>query len=43
MYIYIYDRRMHQLYNAPYGTNHYGASHPWMLEDEDKFAYTVKL
>jgi len=37
------DRRMHQLYNAPYGTHHYGATHPWMLEDEDKFAHTAKL
>jgi len=37
------DRRMHQLYNAPYGTNHYGASHPWSGEDEDKFASSAKM
>jgi len=34
------DRRMHQLYNAPYGTNHYGKSHPWSGEDEDTGAHT---
>jgi len=31
---------MHQLYNAPYGTNHYGKSHPWSGEDEDTGAHT---
>jgi len=36
------DRRMRQLYNAPYGTNHYGASHPWS-EDEGTFARAEKL
>jgi len=37
------DRRMRQLYNAPYGTNHYGASHPWSGEDEGTFARAEKL
>ena len=31
------DRRMHQLYNAPYGTNHYGASHLWSPDDQERF------
>jgi len=37
------DRRMHQLYNAPYGTNHYGKSHPWNGEDENTGAHTHRL
>jgi len=37
------DRRMHQLYNAPYGTNHYGASHPWSGEDEGILSPSVKM
>jgi len=37
------DRRMRQLYNAPYGTNHYGASHPWSGDDEGTFARAEKL
>jgi hypothetical protein len=37
------DRRMHQLYNAPYGTIHYGKSHPWGGEDEDAGAHTHRL
>jgi len=37
------DRRMRQLYNAPYGTIHYGASHPWSGEDEGTFARAEKL
>jgi len=34
---YLADRRMHQLYNAPYGAIHYGGTHPWSIEDQDKF------
>jgi len=35
---YFADCRMRQLYNAPYGTVHYGASHPWSGEDEGTYA-----
>jgi len=34
---YLADRRMHQLYNAPYGTGHYGASQAWSLDDQERF------
>ena len=37
------DRRMRQLYNAPYKTIHYGASHPWSGEDDGAFARAEKL
>jgi len=40
---YFADRRMRQLYNAPYGTHHYGASHPWSENDDGAFARAEKL
>jgi len=40
---YLADRRMHQIYHAPYGTNHYGASHPWASEDDTKYSHAAVM
>jgi len=40
---YLADRRMHQIYHTPYGTHHYGDSHPWAPEDEAAFAHPVVM